>query len=67
MSEEPDLVVGADERNDRAETEQIETPGHGPPEQVTLVVATVEKGAEANEGEDDGRLQERGIQLRAGA
>jgi len=67
VSEEPDLMVRADERDDRTEAEQIETPGHGPPEKVTLVITAVEKGAEADERQDDGRLQERGIQLRAGA
>lgn len=67
MSEEPDLLVSADEGDDRAESEEIETPGYGPPEEVSLAVAAVEKGAETDEGQNYGRLEERGIQLRAGA
>src|SRR4029079_15463051 len=67
VGKKPTLVVGADEGDDRGESEQVEAPCHGPPEQVALAIAAVEEDAEADEGEDDCRLQERGIQLRAGA
>ena len=60
-------MVSTDEGDDRGESEQVEAPRHGPPEQVALAIAAVEEDAEANEGEDDRRLQKRGIQLRAGA